>query len=179
MIEKLKKDAILAYHQLINVGLGKYSRGIVSVVSRETNTIVFKTAKSTIVTNLTDDKEELQQHISIYRAFPAVNAVVQPYAKYATVFSQIGIDIPLLGTFHEDCFLKSIPCISSFEELVQTFSDHEIEPNTTPAILLLHNGAYTWGQTPDEAVNNASYLEEVASLAYLSLQLDPGIMPYK
>lgn len=75
MIEKLKKDAILAYHQLINVGLGKYSRGIVSVVSRETNTIVFKTAKSTIVTNLTDDKEELQQHISIYRAFPAVNAV--------------------------------------------------------------------------------------------------------
>ena len=75
--------------------------------------------------------------------------------------------------------MKSIPCISSFEELVQTFSDHEIDPNTTPTILLLHNGAYTWGQTPDEAVNNASYLEEVASLAYLSLQLDPGIMPYK
>ena len=41
MIEKLKTDATLAYQQLISIGLGKYSRGIVSVISRDTGTPSF------------------------------------------------------------------------------------------------------------------------------------------
>ena len=49
MIEKLKTDATLAYQQLISIGLGKYSRGIVSVISRDTGTIVTKTSTATIV----------------------------------------------------------------------------------------------------------------------------------
>ena len=63
MIDKLKKDVTFAYHQLLNVGLGKYSRGIVSVISRETGTIVLKSASATIVANKNDYIPELQQHI--------------------------------------------------------------------------------------------------------------------
>ena len=105
--------------------------------------------------------------------------IVQPYAKYATVFAQIGSDIPLLGSFHDDFFARDIPCISSVSDLHQTFCDRELDPHQTPALLLLHQGAFTWGNTLEDALENACYLEESASLAYLSLQLDPGLISYK
>ena len=48
-------------------------------------------------------------------------AIVQPYAKYATVFAQIGSDIPLLGSFHDvflreisRVYLRSVICIKHF-----------------------------------------------------------------
>ena len=179
MIDKPKKDVTFAYHQLLNVGLGKYSRGIVSVISRETGTIVLKSASATIVANINDYIPELQQHITIYRTFPTVNAIVQPYAKYATVFSQIGLDIPMLGTFHEDYFASDIPCLHSFNDLKHTFIEQNINPSQTSAVLLIRQGAFAWGYTLEEAINNANLLEEVASLAYLSLQIDPGLISYK
>ena len=179
MIEKLKTQTIRAYQQLLDMDLGKFSRGVVSVISRETGTIVSTSAKGTIVTNLTDNSPSLKQHIAIFCAFPTIAAIVQPYAKYATVFAQIGSDIPLLGSFHDDFFARDIPCISSVSDLYQTFCDRELDPHQTPALLLLHQGAFTWGETLEDAVNNASFLEEAASLAYLSLQLDPGLVSYK
>lgn len=179
MIEKLKTDATLAYQQLISIGLGKYSRGIVSVISRDTGTIVTKTSTATIVAKLSDDIPELQQHLTIFRTFPTVNAIVQPYAKYSTVFAQIGTDIPMLGTFHEDYFARDIPCIQSLNDLEHTFIGQNIDPHQTSAVLLIHQGAFVWGCTLEEAINNANLLEEVATLAYLSLQIDPGLISYK
>jgi len=43
----------------------------------------------------------------------------------------------------------------------------------------LHGETFTWGNTLEDALENACYLEESASLAYLSLQLDPGLISYK
>ena len=121
MIEKLKNQTIRAYQQLLDMDLGKFSRGVVSVISRETGTIVSTSAKGTIVTNLTDNSPSLKQHIAIFCAFPTIAAIVQPYAKYATVFAQIGSDIPLLGSFHDDflreisrVYLRSVICIKHF-----------------------------------------------------------------
>lgn len=179
MIDKLKADACHAYHQLLDIGLGKYSRGIISVVSREADILVTKTAETTLISKLSDEMQGFQNHIALFRAFPDICTVVQPYAKVATVFAQIGMDIPILGTFHEDYFHADIPCISSIDEVRNTFRERSIDPLQTPAVLLLHHGAFTWGRNSTEAVNNANYLEETASLAYLSMQLDPGIMPFK
>lgn len=179
MIEKLKTQTIRAYQQLLDMDLGKFSRGVVSVISRETGTIISTSAKGMIVTNLTDNSPSLKQHIAIFCAFPTIAAIVQPYAKYATVFAQIGSDIPLLGSFHDDFFARDIPCISSVSDLHQTFCDRQLDPHQTPALLILYQGAFTWGHTLEDAVNNACYLEEAASLTYLSLQLDPGLVSYK
>ena len=68
MIEKLKNQTIRAYQQLLDMDLGKFSRGVVSVISRETGTIVSTSAKGTIVTNLTDNSPSLKQHIAIFCA---------------------------------------------------------------------------------------------------------------
>jgi len=76
-------------------------------------------------------------------------------------------------------FARDIPCISSVSDLHQIFCDRELDPHQTPALLLLHQGAFTWGNTLEDALENACYLEESASLAYLSLQLDPGLISYK
>lgn len=179
MIDKLKAEVILAYHNLLQLGLGKYSRGIISVVSREADIMISKAEKSTVVAKLSEDIPKLQHHIDIFRTISDIRVIVEPYAKYATVFAQISVDIPILGRFHEDYFGTNIPCISSVDELSQTFKERNITYSQTPAVLIHHNGALTWGSNPSEAVENANYLEEAASLAYLSLQIDPGLMPYK
>ena len=76
--------------------------------------------------------------------------------------------IPVLGTFHKDRFQVEIPCASSAMEIRDTFHERSIDPQRTPAALLVSHSAYAWEQTA---------LEETAYLAYQTMQLDPGIQP--
>lgn len=87
------------------------------------------------------------------------------------------MDIPVLGTFHKDRFQVEIPCASSAMEIRDTFHERSIDPQRTPAALLVSHTAYAWGQTALDAVSNAAALEETAYLAYQTMQLDPGIQP--
>ena len=43
-----------------------------------------------------------------------------------------------------------------------------------PAILVKNHGVFTWGKSPEKAVENAVTLEEVAKMAFLTEQLEPG-----
>jgi L-ribulose-5-phosphate 4-epimerase len=43
-----------------------------------------------------------------------------------------------------------------------------------PAILVKNHGVFTWGNSPEKAVENAVTLEEVAKMAYLTEQLNPN-----
>ena len=45
-----------------------------------------------------------------------------------------------------------------------------------PAILVQNHGVFTWGATPEKAVENAITLEEVAKMAYLTTQLNPQVL---
>ena len=85
--------------------------------------------------------------------------------------------IPVLGTFHKDRFQVEIPCASSAMEIRDTFHERSIDPQRTPAALLVSHSAYAWGQTALDAVSNAAALEETAYLANQTMQLDPGIQP--
>jgi L-ribulose-5-phosphate 4-epimerase len=40
-----------------------------------------------------------------------------------------------------------------------------IDPMQTPAVLVANHGPFTWGKTPDKAVENAVVLEQVAQMA--------------
>lgn len=44
-----------------------------------------------------------------------------------------------------------------------------------PGALVLSEGAYGWGVTVLDAVENAAVLEETANMACHTMQLDPGI----
>lgn len=185
MLEKLKSQVLIAYQELGRHGLDQYARGTVSGIDRETGMIVMKSARDALVVDMKGNvlegnqtrTSDIQSHIAIYQAFPKLGGIVQPHARYATIFAQIGMDIPVLGTFHKDLFHMEIPCADSAMEVGALFSQRHMDPLHTPGALILSDCAFAWGTTALDAVNNAAALEETANMAYLTMQLDPGIQP--
>lgn len=185
MLEKLKAQVLLAYQELNRYGLDSYARGTVSAIDRESGMIVMKSARDAMVVDMQGNvlegnqapASDIQSHIAIYQAFPKLGSIVRPHARFATIFAQVGMDIPVLGTFHQDCFCVEVPCAASVAEMGSTFRERSIDPLKTPAALVLSHSAYAWGETALDAVINAAALEETAYLAYQTMQLDPGIRP--
>lgn len=183
MLEKLKSQVLVAYQELNRYGLDKYARGTISAIDRETGLIVMKSAREAFVVDMHGNilegssvsSSDVQSHIALYQAFPKLGGIVRPHARYATIFAQIGMDIPVLGTFHKDLFHEKIPCATSASDMGNIFHMRSIDPLLTPAALVVSHSAYAWGETVLDAVNNAAALEETAYLAYQTMQLDPGI----
>ncbi len=108
---------------------------------------------------------------------------------FATVFAQAQREIPCLGTTHADYFHGAIPVtrplsasdIAAEYELntglaiVRRFRG--LDPATMPAVLVAGHAPFCWGNDVASAVDNASYLEEVATMAYHTLTLSPNARP--
>jgi len=47
------------------------------------------------------------------------------------------------------------------------------DPLHTPMVLVAGHGAFTWGETPEKAIYNATVLEELARMAFVTHTLDP------
>lgn len=127
-------------------------------------------------------------HLVLYKAFPSVGGVVHTHSRQATAWAQAARAIPNLGTTHADTFHTDVPLTDeisdsrirdAYEEatgdtIVETFRRLGITPDETPAALAVHHGPFTWGSTVEKAVENAVVLEEVATMAALSLTLNPA-----
>ena len=59
--------------------------------------------------------------------------------------------------------------------IVEHFTQHGINPVAVPGALLLHHAPFTWGKTPQKAVDNAIALEMCARMAILTQQLEPSV----
>ena len=125
---------------------------------------------------------DLPTHLYLYKAYPSLGGIVHTHSTYATAFAQSGRDIPAYGTTHADAFYGDVPCA---RELTDTEIDEAYEHNTgkviaeavtdaeaVPAIIVKNHGAFTWGSTPEKAVENAVTLEAVAKMAYLTESLN-------
>ena len=123
-------------------------------------------------------------HLVLYRAFPNIGGVVHTHSTYATAWAQAGVDIPNIGTTHADYFHDDIPCTRSMTK-AEVFGEYEKEtgnviverfrgmnPMDTPAVLVRNHGPFTWGTDADNAVHNAVVLEQVAKMAYISLDIN-------
>ena len=130
---------------------------------------------------------DLATHIEIYKGFPQVLAVVHTHSRWATIFAQAGMDIPMLGTTHADAFYGDIPCTRKMTKeeiageyekatgavIVEEFKDKN--PTAIPGVVVHSHGPFTWGKDAFEAVKNAIILEEVAMMAWHTLSLNPEI----
>lgn len=132
---------------------------------------------------------DLPTHLALYRAWPALGGVVHTHSNWATVWAQACRSIPALGTTHADYFRGAIPCTPSlavaqiqgaYEQetglaIVEHFRASGIDPAQMPAVLVAKHGPFVWGPDADTAVHNAAVLELIAQMAFLSLQLQPGL----
>ena len=125
-------------------------------------------------------------HLALYKAFPQIGGIVHTHSAYATAWAQAGRDIPCLGTTHADAFRGPVPCTAALtEEQINGEYEKEtgkviisrfegLDPVFTPGALVRNHGPFSWGATPAEAAYNAKVLEEIAKMAYLTLQINPS-----
>jgi len=130
-------------------------------------------------------------HIALYKAFPALGGVVHTHSRWATTFAQMGRGIPALGTTHADYFYGEIPCtrkmtpeeiggeyeLETGNVIIETFNSKGIEADQIPAVVVYSHGPFSWGKDAMDAVHNAVVLEELAFMAYHSLQMRPELEP--
>ena len=126
-------------------------------------------------------------HLELYRNFSDIGAVVHTHSPQATAFSQAGKPLPCLGTTHADHFYGEVPVARALtpEEvdqgyehatgvsIVERFRELDLNPIEMPAILLKHHAPFTWGKTPQYAVDNGIALEMCCSMALKTWQLNP------
>ena len=203
MLEALKEKVCKANLDLVRHGLVLFTWGNVSAIDRESGLVVIKPSgvsyddmkpSDMVVVDL-DGKvvegslrpsSDTPTHLVLYRAFPEIGGVVHTHSTYATSWAQAGRDIPSLGTTHADYFHDDIPCTRDMKKK-EVFGEYEKEtgnviverfkslnPMDTPAVLVRNHGPFTWGTDADNAVHNAVVLEQVAKMAYVSLDVHVG-----
>lgn len=122
-------------------------------------------------------------HLELYEKFPEIGGVVHTHSTYATAWAQSGECIPAYGTTHADAFYGNVPCARALTKeeieveyekntgkvIAETFNG--LDYNAIPAVLIKNHGPFTWGATPEKAVENAVTLEEVAKMAIITRQI--------
>ena len=128
---------------------------------------------------------DTETHRVLYRAFADANGIVHTHSPWATSFAEAGVPIEAIGTTHADTFYGDVPVTEAltqeeiegaYEEntghvIVRTFEHLCLDPAAIPGVLVKQHGPFTWGTTPEKAVENAKILEVVAQLNYHALML--------
>lgn len=200
MLETLKQAVYEANMALPRHGLVTFTWGNVSGIDREKGIVVIKPSgveyemmrpeymvlvdlDGRRVEGLLNPSSDTDTHVALYRAFPDIGGIVHTHSRWATIFSQVGRGIPALGTTHADTFYGEVPCTRRMTD-AEIEGRYELEtgsviierfrglsPKQMPAVLVSSHGPFAWGKDPDEAVHNAVVLEEVAMMAWHTLQL--------
>lgn len=205
MLEQLKEKVFIANQDLMDMSAYLFSWMSVSAIDRERGLVVMMpdggavTEEDMAVVDLqghvVEGKEppviDTMVHLKLYEAFPNLGAIAHPYSRWATVFAQLDMCIPTFGTIHANAFHGDIPTTDRLPEealsdpadiriadaIAETYRLMGSNPMERPAVLVHCHGAYTFGEDARAAVCNAAVLDEVAFLAYHTMQLDPGIRP--
>ncbi|MBO4671417.1 MAG: L-ribulose-5-phosphate 4-epimerase [Bacteroidales bacterium] len=202
-MKELKRKVLEANLALVREGLVFYTWGNASGIDRERGLVVIKpsgvpydkmTEEDLVVLDMDGrvvegklrPSSDTPTHLALYKAFPQIGGIVHTHSTYATAWAQAGRDLPCLGTTHADYFHGPVPCTDNLTQ-EQLAGDYEwsvgeviagrfsgLDPVQTPAVLVRNHGPFTWGADPAEAAYHAKVLEEVAQMAFLTLQLNPS-----
>lgn len=128
-------------------------------------------------------------HIEFYKAFPEVGGVTHTHSTFATSWAQAGRDIPFYGTTHADYFYGDIPCARSLTKeeiegeyekntglvIIERFKKDNLKPLEVPGVLVKSHGVFTFGKDADASVYNATVIEEVAKMAFITESVNPKV----
>jgi L-ribulose-5-phosphate 4-epimerase len=130
-------------------------------------------------------------HLELYRAFDRIGGVAHTHSPYATSWAQARRPIPCLGTTHADYVNGPVPCTRTLTDeecgdeyerwtgvaIVETLGG--LDPLEVPATLVASHGGFTWGASPDAAVEHADALERIAQLAFNAVVLAAAVEPVR
>jgi L-ribulose-5-phosphate 4-epimerase len=198
----LQTRVLEANLEIVRRGLILYTFGNASGFDRESGLVAIKpsgvpyeqmTATDMVVCDLSGKivegrlkpSSDLETHLELYRAFPAIGGVVHTHSEFATAWAQSGREIPAFGTTHADYFHGPVPSTEALSDaeiqgeyelntgkaIVRRFSG--LDPMATPAVLVAGHAPFCWGKTPIEAAHNAVILEYVARMAFTTTVLRP------
>ena len=202
-LNELKERVFKQNLELVRHNLVVLTWGNVSAIDRESGLVVIKpsgvdyatmSVNDMVVVDLDGNRIEgrlnpssdTPTHLELYKAFPDIGGVVHTHSIYATSFAQAGMGITAYGTTHADCFYGDVPCARA---LTKDEIENEYEKNTgkviveafknldykaVPAVLIKNHGPFTWGKTPEKAVENAVTLEAVAKMAVNTAIINPS-----
>ena len=204
MLESLKKQVIDANKRLREENLVILTWGNVSGIDREKNLVAIKpsgvpygqlTVDKIVIVDLKGNKIEGElnpssdtaTHLELYKKFETIKGVAHSHSPMATAWAQSGKNIPVFGTTHSDYFNGDIICSRKMKEsevktdyekntgrlIVEEMSDKN--PDYSPGILINGHGPFTWGKSPDNAVDSMLIIEEIAKMAYHSLNINGGL----
>lgn len=205
-VERLRREVLEANLSLARSGLVVFSFGNASGIDREQGLVAIKpsgvpydrlTPDSMVVTDIEgrtrggslNPSTDLPTHLALYRAFPDVGGVAHTHSRFATAWAQAGLPVPCLGTTHADYFRGEIPVTDPLSE-AEIAADYELNtglaivrrlsslnPPETPGALVTGHAPFCWGPSATEAARMAEVVEELARIAWLTLNLNPTAGP--
>jgi len=151
--------------------------------------IVIVNFESEVVEGNLNPSSDTRTHACLYKAWKEIDGIVHTHSTYAVAWAQAQKDIPVLGTTHADHMAIDIPCTGIMsDEMIGGDYEHEtgiqiveclrkkrLAYQEIEMILVAGHGPFTWGTTADKAVYNSIMLEELARMAYLTLQINPEV----
>ncbi len=206
MQEELKKAVCDANRQLQEHKLVICSWGNVSGIDRASGIVAIKPS-GVAYEDLTPDKivlldlngnavegtlnpsSDTPTHLELYRNFETIGGVCHTHSTVATMWAQACKEIPCFGTTHADYFYGPVPVTDAMtKEEIQ--SDYElntgkvivrrfksVDPMEVPGVLVANHGPFTWGKSPALAVEATIVLEQVASMALGTTNINPDQKP--
>jgi L-ribulose-5-phosphate 4-epimerase len=136
---------------------------------------------------------DTKTHTLLYRHFTQIGGICHTHSTYAVAWAQALLPIPNLGTTHADHLVAAVPITEVMSDemiqgdyehetgnqIVQAFAKQNLLSTEVEMVLVASHGPFTWGKDAAKAVYNAAVLEELAKMAYLTRQLNPGVVEIK
>lgn len=136
---------------------------------------------------------DTKTHAVLYKHWENIGGIVHTHSTYATAWAQSQKPVPIFGTTHADYNVVDIPCampmsdemiqgdyeIQTGFQIINHFKEAELDYNEVEMILVGNHAPFTWGKNAAKAVHNSAVLEQVAKMAYLTLQINAGASQLK
>ncbi|MCM8786297.1 MAG: class II aldolase/adducin family protein [Candidatus Omnitrophica bacterium] len=111
-------------------------------------------------------------HLYIYRNIEKVKGICHTHSKFITVFSVLGISIPVITTSHADVFGKEIP-VSKYVDNTSDNIGREIlrvyEKTKSCVVILKNHGLFCFAESPERASFYALMSEYFAEIFFYTL----------
>jgi L-ribulose-5-phosphate 4-epimerase len=190
----------LAIYTFGNVSAIDRQKGVIGIkpsgvpyVDLTPENIVILDLEGRVVDGTMRPSSDTKTHVLLYQKFESIGGICHTHSTYAVAWAQAVQPIPNFGTTHADHLTPSVPVtevmtdemilgdyeLETGNQILDIFKKQNLSPEAVEMVLVACHGPFAWGKNAAKAVYNATVLEELAKMAYLTLQINPSVSPIK